>query len=122
MGDVDKPFFSVDLTPTWLLGSASIPYSTSYTPMNLALLQPPLPQSPQWKENGQIGTDHWWNLAPLMKVKSCFFHSLGSLNDWKYGDDFGFPDVKPWNTGMWLADFALEFYIGEDPTTKNKKE
>lgn len=57
-----------------------------------------------------------------MKGKAGFFRSGGALEDGQYGDGVGFPDVRPWKTGMWLTNFELDFYVGDDPTTKDKKD
>ncbi|KAJ3530063.1 hypothetical protein NM688_g7764 [Phlebia brevispora] len=109
----DKPFFAVDLTPTMLLGSGIIPFNTKYLPMSTDMAHPPLPQSPNWREDALVGTDRWCLMPLLMKGKAGFFRCKGGLEDGKYGDNEAFPDFRPWSVGMWLRDFELEFPVGE---------
>ena len=81
--------------------------------MNQDLAHPPLPQSLKWHEDAMVGTDSWCSLPLLMKGRAGFFWHKGGLEGKKYGDNEGFPDVKPWSLGMWLRNFELDFTVGK---------
>ena len=115
----DKPFFAVDLTPTSLLSRGSIPFNTAWIPINQDMAHPPLPQSPSWREDALVGTEIWNQLPLLMKGKAGFFWGKGGLEGKKFGDNEGFPDVKPYSLGMWLRNFELDFPVGESFKSKD---
>ncbi|KAJ3479950.1 hypothetical protein NLI96_g8694 [Meripilus lineatus] len=114
VSDPDEPFFVADLTSTWLFSTPVIPFNTSYSPVSMLCIYPPLPQSPQWRENGQVGTDRWWSLAAQIKGKAGLFRAKGGLEGEKFGDNVGFPDVKPMSLGFWLPDAEMLFDVGEE--------
>lgn len=88
--------------------------------MSMELVAPPLPESPDWRENGLVGTDKWMSITPHMRGTAGFFRAKGGLEGGKYGDDDGFPDVSPWSIGMWLKDFAASFSEAEEIGKKDK--
>jgi len=120
MSDPENPFFCVEVKQTRFFGDASLPYSSKSMPMNIEMINPPLSQSPNWREDGKVGTNRWWALTPAMSGKAGFLWSNGGLEGGKYGDNKGFPDVQPWSLGMWLKDFALEFEVGYEPGVDKK--
>ena len=69
-----------------------------------------------WREDGQVGTNHWLAIKPLMSGKGTAIWGTGGLEGGKYGDGVGMPDVSPWKMGLWLKDFKLETRIGEEIT------
>ena len=102
------------------LSAARLPYDSSKLPMNMALVAPPLPQSGHWRENGLVGTDRWVSITPHMRGAAGFFRAKGGLEDAKFADGAGFPDVEPWSLGMWLKDFRATFLDGEEIGKKAK--
>ncbi|TCD60368.1 hypothetical protein EIP91_010259 [Steccherinum ochraceum] len=122
--DPEHPFFVAEITPS-MTTSTSLPFSTLYVPLSMYMAHPPLPQSPNWRETGQVGTDSWLALTPVMKGKAGVFWAQGGLESRRYGDDVGFPDIKLWSLGMWLKDFELEFGISKllpNATQKDEKK
>ena len=101
------------MTPTSLLSRGSISFNSAWVPINQDLGQPPLPQSPNWREDALIGTELWNQLPLVMKGKAGFFWGKGGLVGKKFGDNEGFPDAKPYSLGMWLRNFELDFPVGE---------
>ncbi|KAH8097115.1 hypothetical protein BXZ70DRAFT_944312 [Cristinia sonorae] len=110
--DPSHPFFVVDLSSS-MLTSAGIPVNTAYSPISMQMVHPPVPQSPNWREDGRVGTDKWWELTPGMKGKAGVVWAKGGLEGGKFGDGIGFPDVKLWSMGVWMRDFELDFGVGK---------
>ncbi|KAE8403254.1 hypothetical protein BDV37DRAFT_294677 [Aspergillus pseudonomiae] len=54
----DQPFVSLDLQPIPLISRPLFPISTSYIPMNLETVMPPIPESNDWRENGLVGSEN----------------------------------------------------------------
>ena len=114
----DTPFFAVDLRPTMFFSKARIPFNAKYIPFNQDIAHPPLPQSPNWKQDALVGTDEW-NVVPWRVYgKAGLMRSSGGLPGGNYGDNEGFPDVQPWSLGMWLRDFGFTIPVGEHFTDK----
>ncbi|KAI0339249.1 hypothetical protein BDW22DRAFT_1336398 [Trametopsis cervina] len=108
----DRPFFVINLSATFIGSNARIPFNSALSPLSVEIVCPPLPQSPDWTEDGRVGTDRWISITPAMKGKAGLFKAKGGLEDGKMGDDVGFPDIQPWTIGMWLNEFQLEFPMG----------
>ncbi|KAK7691486.1 hypothetical protein QCA50_004885 [Cerrena zonata] len=112
--DPEHPFFAINITPSRFLSKPWLPYDSSWTPLDTYLVQPPLPESPKWREDALIGTNRWWGIDPLMKGKAAVIWGEGGLEGDKYGDNVGIPDLNPWKMGLWLKDFMLDFPTGEE--------
>ena len=112
--DPEHPFFAINIIPSRFLPKPWFPYRSSWTPLDTSLVQPPLPESPTWREDGQVGTNHWWAIDPLMSGKGTVIWGKGGLEGGKYGDDVGMPNINPWKMGLWLKDFQLDSPICED--------
>ena len=110
----ETPFFVIDLSPTMFLSDGIIPFSTHLFPTSLLqTVNPPLPQSLNWKEDGRVGTETWLAFTSGMKGKAGFFRGAGGLPGGAFGNGIDFPDVKPWSLGMWVREFELNFPIPE---------
>ena len=51
-------------------------------------------------------------MRPVIKGKMGLIRCKGGLEDGKFGDDLGFPDVHPFSLGMWLPDAEVAWRIG----------
>ncbi|KAI9783153.1 MAG: hypothetical protein M1835_003880 [Candelina submexicana] len=119
-----KPFFTANLKPfRWF---PAVPFSTKACPwlgLNVHLVQPPLPASGKAGEEVSCGTDHWMKLLPYMatnKARVMWVDVKGAkrgeesdaesqaLLDGK-GNEGWFPDMQPWQIGLWLEDATLIF-------------
>ncbi|PSS29781.1 hypothetical protein PHLCEN_2v2929 [Hermanssonia centrifuga] len=110
----DRPFFSVDLSPTRFFATARIPFDGSMIPKSLVyVVHPPVPESLNWKEDGMVGSDQWLGCPFVMKGKAGLFWGTGGLEGGKYGDEVGFPDVRPWSLGVWIPDADIYFATGD---------
>lgn len=116
----DKPFFVLNMAPTLLFSGGRLPYDSLKFPLDTSLVNPPLPQSPHWRENGEIGTEEWIGITPHMRGKAGLFSAKGGLEGGKFGDGEAFPDITPWSVGMWMRDFRLTFPVGTDVGKKDK--
>ncbi|KAI0070729.1 hypothetical protein K474DRAFT_1608129 [Panus rudis PR-1116 ss-1] len=123
VNDPSNPFFVVNLKSTRFLSKAHLPFNSNHVPgLDMTFIHPPLPESPNWKEDAKVGTDRWWTLKPLMTGKTGLLWVEGGLRGGKLGDNLGFPDVQVWKLGTWLRDFTLEFYVGEELGAKKKQD
>ena len=77
-------------------------------------VNPPLPQSPNWREDGRVGTNRWWGMGTVIKGNTGLFWGQGGLGGGKYGDGDGFPDVQPMSLGFWLPNADMEFGVGSE--------
>ena len=92
--DPEHPFFVINVTPSRFLSKPWLPYKSTWTPLDTCLAQPPLPESPTWREDAQVGTNHWWAIEPLMSGKGTVIWGKGGLEGGRYGDGVGMPDVS----------------------------
>ncbi|KAI9705816.1 MAG: hypothetical protein M1836_005222 [Candelina mexicana] len=119
-----KPFFTANLKPfRWF---PAVPFSTKACPwlgLNVHLVQPPLPASSKAGEEILCGTDHWMKLLPYMATNKARLmwvdvngrkrregadgESQALLNE--KGNKGWFPDMKPWQIGLWLEEVTLIF-------------
>ena len=120
--DPEHPFFAINIAPSRFLSKPWFPYRSTWTPLDTSLVQPPLPESPTWREDAQVGTNHWWAIDPLMSGKGAVIWGNGGLEEGKCGDGVGMPDVRPWKMGLWLKDLRLQFPIGEDIVGNKKSD
>ncbi|THH31846.1 hypothetical protein EUX98_g2351 [Antrodiella citrinella] len=68
----EQPFFVADLAPS-LMTSVVIPLKSTYMPISMYMAHPPLPQSPNWREDALVGTEEWRALLPVLKGKASIF-------------------------------------------------
>lgn len=102
----DKPFVSVDLTPITLLSRPTIPVSTTYLPLNMDLAMPPLPESENWKEDGQVGTEKWHAARATISGWSGMVRVTGKIGN---QDGEGFPALDMGGTWFWVKDAKVVF-------------
>ncbi|KAE8365067.1 hypothetical protein BDV27DRAFT_127494 [Aspergillus caelatus] len=93
----EQPFVSLDFQPIALTSRPLFPISTSYIPMNLEIVMPPIPGSDNWRENGLVGSnnDEWRSVQVDISGKAGMVRVGGELGD---GDSF--PKLN-WN-GLWF--------------------
>lgn len=96
-----------------------MPFNSAFLPLSTETICPPLPQSPNWREDGLIGTDRWISVTPGMKGSAGLFKFRGALEGGKIGDDIGFPSVQPCSIATWLRNFELDFPVGIVPDKKD---
>lgn len=120
-GEEDKPFFAVDLqSAAW---GMTLPgtVSTTMSPLDLTLVQPPLPQDGAER----VGTDKWLRVKPLLQGKAGLAWGSGGLEGGEWGDDVGFPKVKLWSLGLWWKKVGVTFKVpdvlGEEEEEDVKK-
>lgn len=118
--DPEHPFFAINITPSRFLSTPWLPYKSSWSPLDTYMVQPPLSESPTWREDALVGTNRWCGMDPLMQCKAAIIWGEGGLEGGKYGDDVGMSDIKPWKMGMWLKDFQMDFPVSEE-IGKDKK-
>jgi hypothetical protein len=107
-----KPFFAVDLTPSWL-SSVKVPLSSAYLPVNTMIVQPPLPQG---DEPERIGTDKWQAITPYMRGKGSVVYASGGLGNGEWSDGIGMPPMNRfYSLGVQWHDFLLDFSESTDP-------
>ncbi|KZF22079.1 hypothetical protein L228DRAFT_247694 [Xylona heveae TC161] len=131
-----EPFFSTTLQAfQWL---PSFPFSTKYMPMDITLVQPPLPASNKPGEEILCGTNCWFKLLPegytqkarLMWVN---YTNVSSAADKRHiNDDHNtqendistetgreetasvtkwWPSLHPWPVGLWMDQATLIFGV-----------
>ena len=110
--DSDRPFFTATITPSkWL---PAFPFSTAWLPMNVTLVQPPLPAG----ENELLcGTEDWKMFRPKLFTKRArlMYASAAAGND-DMDEDRHWPNssqVNPWSVGLWIEDATFEIPVPE---------
>lgn len=84
------------------------------------IVNPPLPQSPQWETNGEVGTEEWLSFTPKMKGRLTSFKCRGGFEDGKYGDGKGWVEGKDiWSFGIWWQGLELDFEVPDVVKIKN---
>lgn len=78
------------------------------------MVHPPVPQSPDWREDGRVGTKKWWGLKPVIKGMAGVFRAKGGLPEERYGDGVGFPIVTPFSFGVWIPLATIECEAGKE--------
>ena len=119
-----QPFFSavVSKAASFL---PSIPFSSTITPIDTTLVQPPLPTSPT--NPALVGTDSWKSFLSVMKGKVRFMWvKPGEIKDAdgkaQFGDGVGFPKIKPWSLGMyWLPGTTFDITTVDQLAKEDKK-
>jgi len=110
-----KPFFSAVAAPASYI--PSFPFTTSIIPMNLTLVNPPLPDG--GSANPLVaGTEHWVSIDPHMKGWGRFVkYAPGGDNDGvpasEYADGIGFPKILPYWLGLHVKNLTLIFPEGK---------
>ncbi|EMD87117.1 hypothetical protein COCC4DRAFT_41318 [Bipolaris maydis ATCC 48331] len=133
-GDSTPPFFACTLTPwTWI---PALPVNTAYIPLNLTVVQPPIPEPPGHKEALKKaldaehvhpydtdpqkalavlpGTDRWTAFdisARSPRARGCWVRLNESEQHAEAEGKVFFPDRLPvWSVGAWMED--VEWGIG----------
>jgi hypothetical protein len=107
--DEEKPFFAVDLKSAAWGATLPMMVSTLLSPIDLHLVQPPLPKG----EAERVGTERWWGVVPYLRGKAGVAWGSGGLEGGNWGDDVSFPRVKPWSLGLWWKNVDVCFPQGE---------
>ena len=105
-----RPFFAADLTAPAVFG-LTIPLSCALLPMDMQLVQPPLPES--LTEPARVGSKDWIATSPYMRGKVAGIWAKGGLEGGAWGDGEGFPAVQPWGLGLWWKQLVIDFPVGE---------
>ncbi|OJD18433.1 hypothetical protein AJ78_01552 [Emergomyces pasteurianus Ep9510] len=91
----DQPFVVLKFSPVTLLSKLSIPVNTSYAPINLLLVMPPVPGSESWKEDALVGTKEWCTAKVDISGWARMMRVEGKLGDGQY-----FPELS--TGGYWV--------------------
>jgi len=125
------PFFAATLRPWNLLPAIS--YASSFSPIDVTLIQPPLPALPEEvvatsgtskrrAEEVVIATDRWVKyrvpvVKSTMRIMSVDSHIAspddGSTQAVDSSDEWWPSKVRPWSVGCWLEDAELLCEAGE---------
>lgn len=111
-GDATKPFFQATLTTLKYL--PAFPFSTKWSPLNTALLQPPLPAG---YKPLLCGTDTWkeFQVALQSQRARIMWAQLAAEGEHVRSEGY-WPKTKPWKLGLWLEDATLEIPVPEEWT------
>jgi hypothetical protein len=104
-----KPFFSVVLSP--IRYTPSFPFSTKWLPMNLTMVQPPIPAG---QEGYLCGTGTWKACDAVQHSSHAKLMSVQTSEDVDHKGHW--PAVKPWSFGIGLLDATLEVTKPEEWT------
>ena len=100
-----RPFFTAILKPfRWL---PSIPFSSTMTPLDSHIVQPPVPLSKDGPyQEWLCGTDRWVKALPKVNAKKL----KGMWVDLRMDSDKEgwWPDLKPWKIGFWMEGVTLK--------------
>lgn len=107
-----EPFFSAIVTPSKLL--PSFPLKTSWIPISLDLLQPPLPAVDQYA----VSTEEWQKTPFSIHQPNgqvAYIKPSSSRSGGSYANGIDFPDVKPFAAGVYCKDAVVDFKVPFTP-------
>ncbi|KAJ3476529.1 hypothetical protein NLI96_g11098 [Meripilus lineatus] len=82
----DDPCFVIEMSSTWF-SRPILPFNTKLLGNAMYMVQPPLPESPNWRNDGMVGTRDWRGFKPVVKGKAGVFRVKGGLPGDRCGDD-----------------------------------
>lgn len=109
----DDPCFVIEMSSTWF-SRPILPFNTKLLGNAMYMVQPPLPESPNWRNDGMVGTRDWRGFKPVVKGKAGVFRVKGGLPGDRCGDDVGYPPVSPCSFGLWIPLATVECEVGTD--------
>ena len=123
-GSRERPFFAAKVTP--FKRTPTFPFSTSWLPISLDILQPPLPHVGE-ESSATVETKDWQHVPLNVRMKGAQLASIaptldrgdGSLG---YADGVAFPDIAPFSTGVYSADATIDFGVPSQPYVASTKE
>lgn len=105
----DVPFFKATLTPMRFL--PTFPLSTKWMPLNTTLVQPPIPAA----EDGLLcGTEVWRMFEVVATTREAKLTWVKVTGEESVAREGYWPDVKPFNVGVWLENASLDIPVPEE--------
>ncbi|EMC92857.1 hypothetical protein BAUCODRAFT_264299 [Baudoinia panamericana UAMH 10762] len=99
-----KPFFRATFAPISYL--PAFPLSTSYMPLDMTIVQPPIPAG---EDSILCGTDKWVRFQTTFATSRAYLMRATNEDDYgKVKQEGWWPRVKPWSTGFWLEEAVLD--------------
>ncbi|TGZ81821.1 hypothetical protein EX30DRAFT_371031 [Ascodesmis nigricans] len=95
-----------------LISRLPLPFSSVLSPLDLDLVQPPLPGGDVDKL-GEVAVEKWRSCKPWLRGQVSLVGVEGGLGGGEFGDGTGWGRDKFWGYAAWWRDFWVDFGVAK---------